>query len=309
MRLFTLQTRAFLIDGLRIQIPLVQETGYRNYKSDLKSHSSFLLNVTTIFRKSILWYLNIGLEASTWKLSIFSGHVPTDNDRVMSMTYPIEIAKDLLIGTSRISSDAFEVHGPGMEVKIFEILNSLTDVILCLPSEAGSMVVSPHDILRSVISLFSSIQVKNRKLRELVTEKIDLITKESLNIPSPVSFSPTNDKLLSLPSSPTDSETNLLMTTTEDMVSPEHDNNRNNLLVDNQSLVIHEYILRDDNKTNENNQISEEIMHSLSYLEEILVSGLPEIPENANNNNINNSRAFHKDSIKSPIKKLDPMLY
>jgi hypothetical protein len=100
------------------------------------------------------------------------------------------------------------------------------------------------------------------------------------------------------------------MTTTEDMVSPEHDSNRNNLLVDNQSLVIHEYILRDDNKTTENNQISEEIMHSLSYLEEILVSGLPEIPENANNNNnINNSRAFHKDGIKSPIKKLDPMLY
>lgn len=36
------------------------------------------------------------------------------------MDYPVEIARDLLWEVFMIPEDAFEVHGPGMEVKLFE---------------------------------------------------------------------------------------------------------------------------------------------------------------------------------------------
>ena len=75
------------------------------------------------------------MRVLAWKLSIQLGYVMLNSKREMNVTYPLEIAQDVLGEVFKFPSEAFEVHGPGMEVKMYEIANSLADSIQCKPEE------------------------------------------------------------------------------------------------------------------------------------------------------------------------------
>ena len=59
------------------------------------------------------------LRTMVWQLSISKGFLSSaSSDRSMTFRYPIEIAKDLVTVTSRLSQHSMEVHGIGLVSKI-----------------------------------------------------------------------------------------------------------------------------------------------------------------------------------------------
>ncbi|OBT70659.1 hypothetical protein VF21_10359 [Pseudogymnoascus sp. 05NY08] len=119
------------------------------------------------------------MRSLAWKLSIQLGYVMLNSKREMNVTYPLEIAKDALGAISQFAPEAFEVHGPGMEVKMYEIVSALADSISCKPEEGSLLLVGPRDTLQSLAGLMFSQQVMNPDLREKLSLKLDLILEGS----------------------------------------------------------------------------------------------------------------------------------
>ncbi|RFU31434.1 hypothetical protein B7463_g4905, partial [Scytalidium lignicola] len=116
------------------------------------------------------------MRSLAWKLSIQLGYVMLNSKRELNVTYPLEIAQDALAGLSQFSPEAFEVHGPGMEVKVYEIASALADSILCKPDEhTSSMLVGPRDTLRGLAGLLFSLHVINPDLRNKLAVKLDAV--------------------------------------------------------------------------------------------------------------------------------------
>jgi hypothetical protein len=127
------------------------------------------------------------LRSLTWKLSIQLSYVaaqaPSGRPE-MSVSYPVQIAQDALASLVPISAAAFEVHGPGMELKIYEITDALADSILCQqPAEDFSgMLVGPRETLKGLSDLLFSTAVMNPELRDSLAQKLDRVF-ESSSIP------------------------------------------------------------------------------------------------------------------------------
>lgn len=130
------------------------------------------------------------IRSLTWKLSIQLGYVaaqlPSGRPE-MSVSYPLQIAHDALVSLTPISARTFEVHGPGMESKIYEITDALADSILCQqPTEDFSgMLVGPRETLKGLSDLLFSTAVMNPELRDALAGKLDRIF-ESSSIPTVV---------------------------------------------------------------------------------------------------------------------------
>lgn len=120
------------------------------------------------------------MRSLAWKLSIQLGYVMLNSKREMNVTYPLEIAQDALGEVSKFSPEAFEVHGPGMEVKMYEITNVLADSILCKPEEQSSLLVGPRETLQRLAGILFSIQVNNPDLRNKLSAKLDAILGGSM---------------------------------------------------------------------------------------------------------------------------------
>ena len=65
-----------------------------------------------------------------WKLSpkSYLGSSPSA-DWSMSLYFPLNVAKELVSIVSQLPRSAVEAHGLGMELKIYEVANSLADAI------------------------------------------------------------------------------------------------------------------------------------------------------------------------------------
>jgi hypothetical protein len=120
------------------------------------------------------------MRSLAWKLSIQLGYVMLNSKREMNVTYPLEIAQDALGEVSKFSPDAFEVHGPGMEVKMYEIANVLADSIMCKPEEQSSLLVGPRETLQFLAGILFSFQVSNPDLRDKLSSKLDVILGGSM---------------------------------------------------------------------------------------------------------------------------------
>ncbi|KFZ01241.1 hypothetical protein V501_01119 [Pseudogymnoascus sp. VKM F-4519 (FW-2642)] len=106
------------------------------------------------------------LRVLVWQISmkhiIFSRR---SGDGAMSLTYPTQVARDSLSFLAQTSLDSLAVHGPGMELKLFEIANTLLDVITCVPlSEdlASRITNGPWEMLRSLTTLMWSLSNGHR---------------------------------------------------------------------------------------------------------------------------------------------------
>jgi hypothetical protein len=120
------------------------------------------------------------MRALAWKLSIQLGYVMLNSKREMNITYPLEIAQDVLGEVFKFSPEAFEVHGPGMEVKMYEIANVLADSIQCKPEEQSSLLVGPRETLQCLAGILFSFQVSNPDLRHKLSAKLDVILGGSM---------------------------------------------------------------------------------------------------------------------------------
>ncbi|KAL7756159.1 hypothetical protein ACKLNR_013152 [Fusarium oxysporum f. sp. zingiberi] len=116
------------------------------------------------------------LRVVLWKAAIPYVDANTDpNDQGLSVSFPTSVARDLLAKLTTLSSCALETHGPGMMSKLFEVANSVADVIICAPdlADVDSAHVGPRDILCALSSLIASLRTTaNPALLTLLREKM-----------------------------------------------------------------------------------------------------------------------------------------
>ncbi|KAJ5610289.1 BglR [Penicillium lagena] len=157
------------------------------------------------------------IRSLIWKLSIQSGYVAAQAQpgrREMSVSYPVRIAQDALAGLELLPISAFEVHGPGMETKIYEITDALADSILCQEpvEDSSGMVVGPRETLQALSNLLFSTAATNSELRSTLTQKLDrvfeltsippVVENEADPVDDSVIFQNENDNCLPIEFSP-----------------------------------------------------------------------------------------------------------
>jgi hypothetical protein len=118
----------------------------------------------------------------------------------LSLTYPAQVAKDTLAYLSQASLDSIVAHGPGMEIKIFEIANTLLDVINCVPSLTfgDSMTQGPRDIFHGLSHLLGSLSGGQSRSLALLQGKIAELKTPFVSIPR---FVEIHDQVETSPSS------------------------------------------------------------------------------------------------------------
>ncbi|CAF3504737.1 hypothetical protein SNK03_006417 [Fusarium graminearum] len=116
------------------------------------------------------------LRVVLWKAAIPFVDANTDPfDQNLSVSFPASVAHDLLSRLTTLSSCALETHGPGMASKLFEVANSVADVLICAPELAtrDSVHVGPRDVLAALSSLIASLRTTgNSTLLTLLQEKM-----------------------------------------------------------------------------------------------------------------------------------------
>lgn len=85
------------------------------------------LLVTQHWMRLLLWKTAVSRLAMTAEYS----------DTPDSILFPVQAARDLLASMGRLSVDALEAHGPGMELKLFAFATSLADIMTCMPTHTS----------------------------------------------------------------------------------------------------------------------------------------------------------------------------
>ncbi|KAI8672023.1 Zn(2)-C6 fungal-type domain-containing protein [Fusarium sp. Ph1] len=159
--------------------PDIRSTGGRhllgNISTQLRRAHPFPLCENEVQRADLV-VTDSWLRVVLWKVAIPYVDSTTDpNDRGLSVSFPMSVAKDLLSKLATLSSCALEAHGPGMVSKLFEVASSVADVILCAPdlADVGSVQVGPREILYALSSLISSLRTTGHpELITLLREKM-----------------------------------------------------------------------------------------------------------------------------------------
>ncbi|KKY17730.1 putative aflyd sugr sugar regulator [Phaeomoniella chlamydospora] len=107
-RIFTPES----LEGLQRQ--LGHQPDFPPFSNEVQKTDVF---ITQQWMRMLLWQLSMK------KVSLTA----SGPDNPLSLTYPDQIARDALSFLTRVSLDSVIAHGPGMELKIFEIANTLLD--------------------------------------------------------------------------------------------------------------------------------------------------------------------------------------
>jgi hypothetical protein len=122
--------------------------------------------VTQHWMRMLVW------QAAMKQITMTTG----STDDPLSLTCLAHVARDSLGFLSSVSLESVIAHGPGMEAKIFEIANTLLDVINCVPSltTSGSplMTQGPRDIFHGLSRLLVSLSGGQLNLVSLLQGKI-----------------------------------------------------------------------------------------------------------------------------------------
>ncbi|KAL9113352.1 MAG: hypothetical protein Q9227_002393 [Pyrenula ochraceoflavens] len=133
------------------------------------------------------------LRTMVWQLAITNGLLSsTSPDTSMTFTYPIVIARDLLLDTQRLTLESMEIHGIGLVIsttskvhgsntdhivskieKIFDIACTLADVIQCVvPMDASTLELRPAEYLNQFLSLLASLRGGRNRFLPLLLAKV-----------------------------------------------------------------------------------------------------------------------------------------
>lgn len=113
------------------------------------------------------------LKTMVWQLSICHGALSSlATDNAMSLSFPIEVSRDLVAAASQFSQSAMEVHGIGLVEKLFDVACTLTDVISCIPSGTPTSDFGPRDYLSQMIQLISKLRGGQQRYIPLLASKI-----------------------------------------------------------------------------------------------------------------------------------------
>jgi hypothetical protein len=96
------------------------------------------------------------LKIVVWKLCVSQStlSITGNSQDAMSLHYPAAIARDVVLATRLVSTEAFEANGIGILEKVFDVGCSLADVLLLVPGSLGSAIdVGPIDLLMEIVKI------------------------------------------------------------------------------------------------------------------------------------------------------------
>ncbi|KAK0817268.1 hypothetical protein LTR57_017003 [Friedmanniomyces endolithicus] len=109
-----------------------------------------------------------------WKLAVTQVSMTAGpSDGIQSMLFPVQIAGDLLSSMSVFSIDTLEAHGPGMELKLFEFVNTLANVMVCVPhQENRKFELGPHNMLVHLAGILGNFRGGNNALLPILQSRM-----------------------------------------------------------------------------------------------------------------------------------------
>ncbi|KAE8154350.1 fungal-specific transcription factor domain-containing protein [Aspergillus avenaceus] len=124
------------------------------------------LCVTRHWMRMILWKISPKGSAASLGRS----------DQPMSLAFPVFVAKELVGIVSQLPRSAIEAHGLGMELKIYEVANSLADAVAQLAMLPGGLEWDgesrPNYILSRLHTILSTFRGGNEKLVNVLYQKM-----------------------------------------------------------------------------------------------------------------------------------------
>lgn len=98
-------------------------------------------------------------------------------DEEFSFRFPAKVAQNVLSNLSSLSRQSIEAHGPGMESKLFDVANSLADVMMIMPSlnHESHFDVGPRDLIHSLAQVLASFRGGNPAVISILQEKLTML--------------------------------------------------------------------------------------------------------------------------------------
>ncbi|KAJ4368382.1 hypothetical protein N0V83_006739 [Neocucurbitaria cava] len=133
-----------------------------------------------------------------------------DRSEEFSFSFPAKVAQNVLSNLSSLSRQSIEAHGPGMESKLFDVANSLADVMMIMPSmnHESHFGIGPRDLIHSLSQVLSSFRGGNPAVISILQHKLTTLglavnsPQKLLDISSPEEeHEEWHDRSLSMPSS------------------------------------------------------------------------------------------------------------
>ncbi|CAO2654969.1 Nn.00g117020.m01.CDS01 [Neocucurbitaria sp. VM-36] len=133
-----------------------------------------------------------------------------DQNEEFSFSFPAKVAQNVLSNLSSLSRQSIEAHGPGMESKLFDVANSLADVMMIMPSmnHESRFGIGPRDLIHSLSQVLSSFRGGNPAVISILQDKLTTLglavgsPQKLLDISSPEEeHEEWHDRSLSAPSS------------------------------------------------------------------------------------------------------------
>ncbi|TPX17548.1 uncharacterized protein E0L32_012141 [Thyridium curvatum] len=138
------------------------------------------------------------LRVVLWKSAIPYIDATTDPvDQGLSVSFPMSVGRDLLSNLTTLSSFALEAHGPGMMSKLFEVANTVADVMICAPdlTHVGNMHVGSRDILWALSSVLESLRATgNPALLTVLREKVAACALDQIGSPRMLRITDVSDE-------------------------------------------------------------------------------------------------------------------
>ncbi|KAH6006813.1 hypothetical protein HBI83_185400 [Parastagonospora nodorum] len=95
-------------------------------------------------------------------------------DDEFSFSFPAKVAQNVLSNLSSLSQQSIEAHGPGMESKLFDVANSLADVMIIMPSmnHESHFGIGPRDLIHNLSRVLSGFRGGNPAVLNILQEKL-----------------------------------------------------------------------------------------------------------------------------------------
>lgn len=108
-----------------------------------------------------------------WKLAVSRIKMTSEpSGEVTSLLFPLRVTKDLLSEVSAISVDNLEAHGSGMELKLFEFVNAIADLMVCMPHRwAQGTAFGPREYLMHLGKVLGGFRGGNEALLPLLRSR------------------------------------------------------------------------------------------------------------------------------------------
>jgi hypothetical protein len=113
-----------------------------------------------------------------WKMAINKVVMSASStDDIRSVFFPISLAKDLLSNISTLSIDSLEAHGVGMQLKLFEVTNSVADIITLNPHQVqtSTLQLGPQDLLVHLTNIIGRFRGGDNTLLPLLQSRLSSI--------------------------------------------------------------------------------------------------------------------------------------